>query len=94
MEVEKAMDISDWRKKIDAVDAELLELLNRRAGFALEVAKIKRTQGLSMKTPERERQIVERIQNLNKGPLDAGEVGRIYEVIVEQCIRAQERSGK
>lgn len=94
MEVDKAMDISDWRKKIDAVDAELLELLNRRAGFALEVAKIKRTKGLSLRTPERERQIVERIQSLNKGPLDPGEVERIYEVIVEQCIRAQERSGR
>jgi chorismate mutase/prephenate dehydratase len=88
------MDISDWRKKIDAVDAALLELLNRRAGFALEVAKIKRAEGLSLRTPERERQIVERIQGLNQGPLQAEEVGRIYEVIVEQCIRAQERSGK
>ena len=88
------MDISDWRKKIDAVDAELLELLNRRAGFALEVARIKRAEGMLLRAPERERQIVERIQGLNKGPLDAAEVGRIYEVIVEQCIRAQERGGR
>jgi chorismate mutase-like protein len=87
------MDISDWRKKIDAVDAELLRLLNSRAGYAIEVAKLKRVEGLSLRTPERERQIVERMQGLNAGPLDAGEVGRIYEVIVEQCIRAQERSG-
>ncbi|HKV47989.1 MAG TPA: chorismate mutase [Candidatus Acidoferrales bacterium] len=86
------MDISDWRKKIDAVDTAVLHLLNLRAGFALEVGKIKGAEGISMRTPERERQIVERMQSLNPGPLDAEAIGLIYETIVSQCIRAQERS--
>jgi chorismate mutase-like protein len=86
------MDISDWRKKIDAVDTAVLHLLNLRAGFALEVGKLKGEEGLSMRTPEREKQIVERMQSLNPGPLDAEAIGRIYETIVSQCIRAQERS--
>jgi|SRR5215831_15578534 len=85
------MDISDWRKKIDAVDAAVLHLLNLRAGFALEVGKLKGEGGLSLRTPEREREIVKRMQSLNPGPLDASEVGRIYETIVSQCIHAQER---
>lgn len=85
------MDISDWRKRIDAVDTAVLHLLNLRAGFALEVGKLKGEGGLSLRTPERERQIVERMQSLNPGPLDAGEVGQIYETIVSQCIHAQER---
>jgi chorismate mutase-like protein len=85
------MDISDWRKRIDAVDTAMLHLLNLRAGFALEVGKLKGAEGLSMRTPEREKQIVERMQSLNTGPLDDEAVGQIYETIVNQCIRAQER---
>jgi chorismate mutase-like protein len=86
------MDISDWRKKIDEVDTAVLHLVNLRAGFALEVGKLKGEEGLSLRTPEREKQIVERMQSLNPGPLDAEAIGRIYETIVQQCIRAQERS--
>lgn len=86
------MDISNWRKKIDEVDTAVLHLLNLRAGFALEVGKLKGEEGLSLRTPEREKQIVERMQSLNPGPLDAEAIGRIYETIVQQCIRAQERS--
>lgn len=85
------MDISDWRKKIDAVDTAVLHLLNLRAGFALEVGKLKGVEGISLRTPERERQIVERMQSLNPGPLDAEAIGQIYETIVKQCIRAQQR---
>ena len=88
------MDISDWRKKIDAVDTAVLHLLNLRAGFALEVGKLKGEEGLSMRTPEREKEIEERMQALNPGPLDAEAIGKIYETIVGQCIRAQERSRK
>ena len=91
MEVAKAMDISDWRKKIDAVDTAMLQLLNLRAGFALEVGKLKGEGGISLRTPERERQIVERMQSLNSGPLDADAIGEIYETIVRQCIRAQQK---
>jgi len=85
------MDISDWRKKIDTVDTAVLHLLNLRAGFALEVGKLKGAGGISLRTPEREKQIVERMQSLNSGPLDAEAIARIYETIVQQCIRAQER---
>ena len=84
------MDISDWRSKIDAVDTAMLHLMNLRAGFALEVARLKGQNGLSLRTPERERQIVERMQSLNPGPLDAQAIEQIYGTIVGQCIRAQE----
>jgi chorismate mutase-like protein len=85
------MDISDWRKKIDEVDTAVLHLLNLRAGFAIEVGRLKGEGGLSLRTPERERQIVERMQAQNPGPLDGEAVAQIYDAIVKQCIRAQEK---
>jgi chorismate mutase len=86
------MDISDWRKKIDEVDTAVLKLLNVRADMALEIGKLKSREGLGLRTPSREREIVERMQAANPGPLDAEAIERIYETIVKQCIRAQERS--
>jgi chorismate mutase / prephenate dehydratase len=85
------MDISDWRKKIDAVDTAVLHLLNLRAEFALAVGKLKGEGGISLRTPERERQIVERMQSLNPGPLDGEAIEKIYSTIVTQCIRAQQQ---
>jgi chorismate mutase len=89
------MDISDWRKKIDEVDTAVLKLLNVRADMALEIGKLKSREGIGLRTPSREREIVERMQAANPGPLDAEAIERIYETIVNQCIRAQEqrRSG-
>jgi chorismate mutase-like protein len=86
------MDISDWRKKIDEVDAAVLKLVNLRADMAIEIGKLKSQEGIGLRTPTREREIVERMQQANPGPLDAESIERIYETIVNQCIRAQERS--
>ena len=35
------MTIGDWRKKIDEIDTVLLQLLNLRTEFAVEVARLK-----------------------------------------------------
>ena len=40
------MEIDDWRMRIDELNDELIALLNRRAVFATEIGKIKRSQGL------------------------------------------------
>ena len=87
------MDISDWRKKIDEVDAAVLKLVNLRADMAIEIGKIKSQEGIGLRVPAREREIVERMQAANPGPLDAESIAKIYETIVSQCIRAQERNG-
>ena len=87
------MDISDWRKKIDEVDAAVLKLVNLRADMAIEIGKLKSQEGIGPRAPAREREIVERMQAANPGPLDAESIEKIYETIVGQCIRAQERDG-
>jgi chorismate mutase len=86
------MDIGDWRRKIDEVDTAVLKLLNVRADMALEIAKLKSVEGIGLRAPQREREIVERMQAANPGPLDAAAIAKIYETIVNQCIRAQEQS--
>jgi len=84
------MTISDWRKKIDEIDTVLLQLLNLRTEFAVEVARLKEEEGLSLCAPEREQKVIAGMKNLNEGPLDAEAVTRIFRAIMDESRRIQE----
>ena len=83
------MTIEDWRAEIDAVDDELLRLLNERARLALKVGGSKRRAGLSLCDRAREREVVERACRANRGPLDARAVGLIFRRIIRESRRVQ-----
>jgi chorismate mutase len=87
------MTIQNWRKKIDAIDATLLRLLNRRAEYAIEVGKLKGERGLSLWAPGRENEILSRMEKLNPGPLDIEAITKIYRLILNESRRIQERHG-
>lgn len=78
------MDIHDWRKQIDELDEQLVKLLNERSRCAAEIGKLKRKAGLPIYQPERERQILERLQKLNGGPLPDDALKRLFERIVDE----------
>lgn len=63
--------LSVVRAEYDAIDAKLLELLSRRARCAQQVGEIKASHGDAghIYRPEREAQVLRRIQSLNPGPL-------------------------
>src|SRR5262245_24749451 len=52
------MSLDDVRKKIDAVDSEMIRLLNERADLVHEVGEIKKTAGQPIYAPEREEQVL------------------------------------
>jgi len=70
------------RQKIDAVDRELLALLNRRAGLALEVGELKKHQGSPVFRPEREAQVIDGLKAANPGPLKSESVAPIWREIM------------
>ena len=78
------MDISDWRDKIDSVDERLVELLNERARYVLEIGAIKKQMNAPVHEPKREIQIMENIQRWNHGPLDTGALTRVFERIIDE----------
>jgi chorismate mutase/prephenate dehydratase len=61
--------LDDLRKKIDDIDAKLVELLNQRAGVVIEVGKLKRQASAPVYAPDREKEVLEKIAKHNKGPL-------------------------
>jgi chorismate mutase len=77
------MDIADWRTKIDALDRQLVELLSRRAQAAHEIGKLKKTAGMAIYEPDRERTVFENVRKVNPGPLPGRDLLRIYERILD-----------
>jgi chorismate mutase len=77
------MDIADWRRKIDEIDRKLVDLLSERAQAAHEIGKLKRTAGMPIYEPDRERAVFNNTQNANQGPLPDRDLQRIYERIMD-----------
>jgi len=82
---EKTLD--DCRRQIDALDAELLRLLNQRAAIACEIASIKVASGLPAYDGNRERQVLARVIEKNTGPLDDQSVTDIFSGIIRETRR-------
>jgi chorismate mutase/prephenate dehydratase len=78
------------RTQIDSVDRELLVLLNRRAGLALQVGEVKKHSGGVVFRPEREAQVIDGLKAVNAGPLQSDSVAPIWREIMSAC-RALER---
>jgi chorismate mutase len=77
------MDIADWRKKIDELDRQLVQLLNARAHAAHEIGKLKRNTSMPIYEPEREKTIFENVRRANQGPLPDGDLRQVYERIID-----------
>ena len=91
MKNERLDALEEWRKKIDAVDLQLVRLLNDRAHYAAEIGSIKLVLGLGVYTPEREEEIMKNVTDANGGPLSAQAIRRLFERIVDES-RAVERT--
>ena len=63
------MSLQELRKKIDQLDARLVELLNERANIVIEIGKIKNVDAKPIYAPDREKQVLDKILKANKGPL-------------------------
>src|SRR3954469_25922738 len=78
-------ELSQLRTEIDAVDQELLGLLNRRASLANEVGELKRAERSPVFRPEREAQGINGLQARNAGPLKGENVATIWREIMSAC---------
>lgn len=63
------MSLEELRKKIDAIDEQLVELINARAQVVVEVGKLKQADSAPIYVPHREKAVLEKIAALNSGPL-------------------------
>ena len=78
--------IAELRNAIDTVDQQLLLLLNQRASLADGIGDIKRQEGSQVYRPEREAQVIRKLQTANQGPLRAESIANVWrEVRRKNC---------
>jgi len=82
-------EMESWRRRIDAIDEQLMRLLNSRSACAVEIGRIKRSLGLPVYSPEREAWILDRVARENPGPLDADAVRRVFERVIDESRRLE-----
>ncbi|MBV8659629.1 MAG: prephenate dehydratase [Burkholderiales bacterium] len=76
--------LKSHRDAIDALDVQILQLLNERANHARTIGELKGS-GVVYR-PEREAQVLTRIKQLNKGPLPDESVAKLFREIMSACL--------
>jgi chorismate mutase-like protein len=72
------LELTRFRRQIDALDLKLLKVLNDRAGVAQKIGAVKRRHGLAVIEPAREQQVVANMLSANTGPLPNDSIERIF----------------
>lgn len=83
-EAEAEWLLAECRRKIDVLDFELREVLNRRAQIAIDVARAKRILGRAIHDPQREEQVLRRVMAANPGPLPDAAIERVFRAIIRE----------
>ncbi len=83
------------RTEIDRIDGELLNLLNQRARCAQRVGEIKAEHGEAghIYRPEREAQVLRRLQDTNPGPLPNENITFFFREVMSACLSLEEPLG-
>ncbi|MDR1995938.1 prephenate dehydratase [Azonexus sp.] len=85
-------NLAGVRADIDRIDGELLKLLNERARCAQRVGEIKAAHGEAgyIYRPEREAQVLRRLQDANPGPLPGENVTFFFREVMSACLSLEQ----
>ena len=75
------MNIEELRTKIDKIDTDILNLLNQRMDIVHEIGLIKSASNESVYRPEREKEIIDRLNTLSEGKLNVESIKAIFQEV-------------
>ncbi len=77
--------LRNLRKRIDEIDKQILELLNKRGEIAIQISELKQENSFNIYDPAREREIERNIKRINLGPLSTNSVLSVFREIISGC---------
>jgi len=80
---QEGQSLKNLRSRIDELDSELLKLLNERAKYVIEIGKIKQKEKKDVLVPLREKELLDRLLNVNKGPMTDAMVICLFQQIID-----------
>lgn len=85
MTKDEAMNaLAKHRREIDAIDLQLLELLNQRTRVVESIGQIKQAAQMPIYEPKREDDVFRNVTGNNRGPLGGDALKRIFERIIDE----------
>ena len=86
------MTLDELRQDIDRVDEVLVRLLNERARRVCEVGRLKKSLGVEVYQPDREKEVLTHVRTVAcEGPLGPDAIGRLFERIIDEARRLERR---
>ena len=76
--------LENFRREIDAIDRELLRLLNQRTSVVERIGRVKESMNFPIYEPKREQEVFQNVTENNAGPLDGDALKRIFERIIDE----------
>ena len=76
--------VRELREQVDEVDRELIRALNERARIGQEIIGLKAESGGPVYDPKREEEILQRVVELNTGPIYDSSMRDIFEMILHR----------
>ena len=70
--------LTSLRQEIDDLDRQIVELLNQRAEVVIRIGRAKQADGTPVYAPDREHMVLQRLSDLNRGPLPQQTLKAIY----------------
>jgi chorismate mutase/prephenate dehydratase len=82
--------LKEFRAEIDAIDDQILDLLNNRAKVVVQVGKAKQGEQSDFYVPSREKAIYDRLTLHNQGPFPDSGVLRVFREIISASLSLEE----
>jgi 3-deoxy-7-phosphoheptulonate synthase/chorismate mutase len=86
--------IESLRKEVDAINLQLLELLNKRAALASQIGKLQTSQGMTLYDPQREADMLTALQMANKGPFSNATISALFKEIFKASLALEEKEAR
>ena len=74
--------VDELREKIDQVDEKIIEFLSQRACLAQKIGQTKNLGNEEIYVPSREKEILQRVSRLNRGPLPEQAIRSVYREVL------------
>ena len=80
---QERQSLEKLRSRINALDTELLKFLNERAKCVIKIGKIKQKEKKDVLVPLREKELLDRLRTINKGPMSDKMVIYLFQQIID-----------
>ncbi len=83
-------ELAGLRRRIDACDEQIVHWINERLKICQEIGQRKEGQGMQIRFPEREREVIEKVLGRSEGPCPPEVLEKMYRLLIDTAVALEE----